>query len=90
MNTLDAWLDTYSNVYTEPDSIETAICPNCGHVGLKIVIQIGRVGQGKGVLAFWCPACLTGLPPLTVFTRDRIPVVPYGTVDIPEYRIPQE
>lgn len=85
--TLERWLDAYEEVHQHLERVTTLRCPSCGQQSLRL-LYVSFTDSAVAVMpAFWCAACLHGLPPMRAVLPDWASPVKWEEAELPDYRL---
>ncbi len=83
----EIWTRTFDEAWADPGALAKIACPTCSERRINLVYVAEDLDAAAGMFAFWCDACLTGLPPGMGPIPPDAQRVRRGEEDVPNYRL---
>jgi hypothetical protein len=84
---LDRWDAVFGRAWKNPRKVGGLRCPACGSRALNLLYVLDELDAPRGMSAFWCGDCLTGLPPNPRSVPEGAERVVRGEERVPDYRV---
>lgn len=80
------WMAAFDIAWREPGKIAELSCPRCTTKALQLVYGTPTRGATQGLFAFWCGACMHGIPPGFGPVPPGAAAAPIESMGVPDYR----